>query len=371
MSDRHIDRIARIPLSRVPQRVQPRRRRHNASVFAPKVDACPLTEAGCGGGFSQRVGTVCDAQCAEISIARLHECLVKCNGSMHSQALRLVVAHLVVPGTVLSEARIELPGPRVQHDMALSERFVCVFDFPLAMDMGRDNGLGFKMSGQPSRIGLLPRVGGEVLWFTVEACYMWHVMCARDEGDDFVLLGVRTKDATNRDGAGVPRNDRPLVDGEHRFDTYLHEWRLNTRTGAAAERDVDDVISEFPRVNDAFVCAGARHGYAALIDTQAATLRAHGLAKYDLQSYARQDLMFPDGCFGYEPCFAAPADSGAEDDGYVLGFVTHAEAGTSELWVTKADDFAAGAVARIMLPQRVPPGFHGRWIARTTYERAP
>ena len=273
-------------------------------------------------------------------------------------------------GTIKRTVPVDLPGPRVQHDMALSDAYVCVFDFPLAMDFDRDQpALGFKMADQPSRIGLLSRAPGAdaMKWFDVEPCYMWHVMCARDDGDDFVLLGVRTRDATNVDAAGVARNDRPLVDGEHRFDSYLYEWRLNTRDGAVRERAVDDALAEFPRVNDACIAAGARHGYLALIDETATTLRAKGLAKYDLRDFGREDLLFPPGSFGYEPCFAAPDDSLGEDDGYVVGFVTDAQAETSELWVTKADDFSAGPVARVQLPQRVPPGFHGRWVPRSVF----
>lgn len=273
-------------------------------------------------------------------------------------------------GRITRKVAIELAGPRVQHDMALSEAFVCVFDFPLAMDFSRDQpALGFKMAQQACRIGLLRRHGGQddMIWFDVEPCYMWHVMCAYDEGDEFVLLGVRTRDATNIDDAGQPRNDRPLVDGEHRFDSYLYQWQLNTKTGAVSERQVDTVLAEFPRVNDAYLCKGANYGYLALIDETGTTLRAKGLARYDLKTYDRQDLMFPAGCYGYEPCFAPRDSSVREDDGYVLGFVSDTAKGTSQLWVTKADDFEAGPIARIQLPRRVPPGFHGRWIPHSQY----
>lgn len=274
-------------------------------------------------------------------------------------------------GAVKRTVPIDLAGPRVQHDMALSDRYVCVFDFPLGMDFGVDRpALGFKMVDQPSRIGLLPRDPADdgMRWFDVAPCYMWHVLCAYDEGDEFVLLGVRTRDATNRDSEGKPRNDRPMVDGEHRFDSYLYEWRLNIATGAVREGNVDDLLAEFPRVNDAYVSSGARYGYIAIVDEEAQTLRAKGIAKYDLRDFSRQDLFFPPDSFGYEPCFAAPDDSVAEDDGYIVNFVTDAVRGTSELWVTQADDFAAGPVARVQLPQRVPPGFHGRWIPAAVYD---
>jgi carotenoid cleavage dioxygenase len=52
----------------------------------------------------------------------------------------------------------------------------------------------------------------------------------------------------------------------------------------------------------------------------------------------------------------------AEDDGYVVGFVWNEQEARSEVWVTDARHFADGPVARILLPQRVPNGFHGTWV---------
>jgi len=46
----------------------------------------------------------------------------------------------------------------------------------------------------------------------------------------------------------------------------------------------------------------------------------------------------------------------------MIGYVSNEAEKTSELWITAASDYAAGPVARIKLPRRVPPGFHGRWI---------
>ena len=273
-------------------------------------------------------------------------------------------------GRIARTVDIDLPGPRVQHDMAISGKYVCVFDFPLAVDLREDApALGFKMTPMPSRIGLLSRadLDAPVRWFEAEPCYMWHVMCAYDDGDDFVLLGVRTHEATDVDAEGKHRGDRPLVDGEHRFDSYLHEWRINTATGAVTERDVDDALAEFPRVNDRYMARRQHVGYLALVDGDAPTLRAKGIARYDLDDYSRQDVLFPEACYGYEPCFAPKMGATDEDEGYILNFVTDSERGTSELWVTDAQHFAQGPVARVKLPRRVPPGFHGRWIEASKY----
>lgn len=272
-------------------------------------------------------------------------------------------------GRITRKLPIELPGPRVQHDMALSDSAIAIFDFPLGIDAEREgDALGFRMVDQPSRIGLVSRQIGEddVQWFEVEPCYMWHVMCSYDEGDDFVLLGVRSANAANHD-ASHDRDDRPTVDGEHRFDTVLHEWRLNRRTGKASERDVDTVLAELPRVNDAYVSSGAHYGYAGLLDENAPTFRFKGIAKYDLRTYARQDLLFPAGWVCNEPNFVPVDNPRAEDDGYVMAFVTDTVSLASEFWIIRADAFDQGPVARLALPQRVPAGFHGRWVPRSSY----
>lgn len=51
-----------------------------------------------------------------------------------------------------------------------------------------------------------------------------------------------------------------------------------------------------------------------------------------------------------------------EDDGYPLMFVCDKTTNTAEFVVLEAGDMAAAPVARGLLPQRVPFGFHGSWI---------
>ena len=63
-----------------------------------------------------------------------------------------------------------------------------------------------------------------------------------------------------------------------------------------------------------------------------------------------------------EGVFAADPDGTAEDDGWVLVVVTDATTDASDLVVLDARDVAAGPVARVHLPQRVPFGFHGNWF---------
>ena len=271
-------------------------------------------------------------------------------------------------GKITRYTPVPLPGPRVQHDMAISDRFICVFDFPLMMDFDRSgqDSLGFILNEEmPARIGLVDRydLKADVKWFEVSPCFMWHLSSAWDEGDEFVLVGARIEGATRMDSHGKVHDDLPLVDGEHRFDSHPFMWCLNVKTGAVREMQLDDAYVEFPRVNDANICSGARYSYMAEIQIGEATLKAGGLIKYDLKSQTSQKISFPENHFGYEASFAPRDGATAEDDGYVVGYVTNESDLTTEFWITPSQNFDGGPIARIKLPQKVPPKFHGRWLS--------
>ena len=83
--------------------------------------------------------------------------------------------------------------------------------------------------------------------------------------------------------------------------------------------------------------------------------------------YVQHD--FAPGVYGSEPAFAPrtgaqAGDPDAEDDGYVVTFVTDLEKGTSAALVLNARDFTAPPLAEIELPQRVPAGFHATWMSQ-------
>jgi carotenoid cleavage dioxygenase len=270
-------------------------------------------------------------------------------------------------GPIRRVTPVELPGPRIQHDLAISDRFACVFDFPLRIDLGRagQDSLGFVFDdAAPARFGLVDRrdEAAPVRWFEAAPCFMWHLSSAWDEGDEFVLVGARIEHPTRLDARGRARNDGPIVDGEHRFDARPYMWRLDLASGVVRERPLDDLWVEFPRVNDAHVCSGARYSYMVELDSAAPTVKGCGLLKYDVERGRRERLRLPPGLVGNEASFA-PRDGGSgEDDGYLLAFVTSEAELTSELWIIPAQALEAGPVARVKLPQKVAPKFHGRWI---------
>jgi len=52
----------------------------------------------------------------------------------------------------------------------------------------------------------------------------------------------------------------------------------------------------------------------------------------------------------------------AEDDGWLMGLVIDKARQTTDLVILDAARFEAEPLARITVPHRIPPGFHGNWI---------
>ncbi|MDI2125884.1 carotenoid oxygenase family protein [Yinghuangia seranimata] len=266
-------------------------------------------------------------------------------------------------GKVAHTADIGLPGPRLPHDMAITENHVVLMDLPLIQDQEARLQGRYRIHFErelPSRFAVLPRRGdsASVRWFEAAPGYIYHVVNAWEEGDEIVMDVCRVKDPQHQ-----PRIRHPLARmlAYLRLDAQLWRYRFDLRTGRTTEGPRDDDNTEFPMVDSRVVGRRNRFGYAVHIAPED-TLLFDGLVRYDLHTGERQDHRFGPGRWGSEAPFA-PRDGGTEeDDGYLVSFVTDEREGRSEVVVLDAADLAAGPVCRILLPQRVPTGFHSCWV---------
>ena len=64
-----------------------------------------------------------------------------------------------------------------------------------------------------------------------------------------------------------------------------------------------------------------------------------------------------------EPLFVPRSSTSAEDDGYLIVLVYQQVSNTSEFHILDSRDITAEPIARVLLPHRVPYGFHGNWVA--------
>ncbi|MGH3677442.1 MAG: carotenoid oxygenase family protein [Mycobacterium sp.] len=243
---------------------------------------------------------------------------------------------------------LDVPALTMMHDFALTAEHVIFMDLPVVFN------LEIAMKAEPdmpyrwddnygARLGVLRRDDpfGEVRWFDIDPCYVFHVANAFDTGNSIVLQAVRYPELWRNDGG---------------FDTdgVVWSWTIDLQTGKVAERQLDDRAVEFPRIDDRLAGLPARY---------AVSVGTNELVRYDLNSGAAVEHSFGPSRPGeavFVPSSNGPADEG---NGWYLGYVYDPGRDGSDLVIIDASDFAGEPVARIKLPQRVPYGFHGNWIS--------
>ena len=87
------------------------------------------------------------------------------------------------------------------------------------------------------------------------------------------------------------------------------------------------------------------------------------LIKHDLDRGSKQTHEFGPGRVAGEFVFVPRAPDAAEDDGWLMGFVTEADGASTGLEILEARHFTAPPIATVRLPHRIPPGIHGRLAA--------
>ncbi|MBB5918294.1 carotenoid cleavage dioxygenase [Nocardia transvalensis] len=259
-------------------------------------------------------------------------------------------------GDLVHSEPLEVPGPTMMHDFAITEHYVLWLDLPAVfragsagMPYGWDDNYG-------ARIGVLPRSGGPVRWIEIDPCYVFHVGNAREDASGAIVLdAVRYTPAAFIGAWHAPGGDDRLRTRVHHATTsergVLHRWTIDPRAGTVREQRLDDRAVEFPTVRDEVVGRPNRYLY---------TMGGAGLVKYDTERGAAAEYVAGAGDHLGEAVFVPAAGASAEDDGWLLTIATPGDGSASRLLVLDATDLHD--VAAVRLPRRVPRGFHGSWI---------
>ncbi len=258
-------------------------------------------------------------------------------------------------GELVQSEVIDVPGPTMIHDFAITDKHVIFMDLPIVFDLDLaiqgtmpyrwDNDYG-------ARVGVMPRStdeqitsGADVQWFEVEPCYVFHPMNAYVDDDDRVVV----------DTARYPK----LWDGSSEdFKDYamLHRWSFDLASGKVSETALDDRAVEFPRVAEHLTGLKNRFGYGA------GGGEGSAIVKYDLEKGTSQMCeLGPNGMPG-EPVFVPAENPESEDHGWLMTYVYDKSRDGSDFVLYDARDLSAEPVAVVELPQRVPFGFHGSWL---------
>jgi len=272
------------------------------------------------------------------------------------------VRHVVLSpdGRVVREAVIGVRhGPSV-HDCAITARYAIILDLPVTFSMRTlIDGHPFPYTWNPAhqaRVGLLPRHGADadIIWCNVDPCYVFHIANAYDTEDGRVILDVIAYATMFAESLKGP-------DGTSRG---LERWTLDPVSRSVHRRTVDASPQEFPRIDERRFGLPYRYAYATALpkDRDAQTVSDTRLFKHDLHDGTRTVHEFGAGRIPGEFVFVPAYADADEDEGWLIGLVIDRGTDTTDLVIIDARDFAGEPPARIRIPHRVPPGFHGNWL---------
>lgn len=274
-------------------------------------------------------------------------------------------------GELLRSVPIEVPEVPLMHDFAITEHYVVFFDLPVVADPAVPNAMPFKWNdAHEPRIGIMPRIGtgADVVWISVEPCWIIHAANAReDEHGRVVLEGNRV--VPNSWDVSWARLGGYVTHGPGNLDTrnplpeaFLHRWTFDLTSKTVQEQSLDDRAIEFPTINFERTGLSHRHVYAVGYPRLGGP-DGYELIKYDTHTGTDEVRRFGTTQVPGEADFITAPGSSNEDDGWLFSFVTGIGDAPSEMLVLDATNFTGEPVARIVLPTRVPYGFHGTWVS--------
>jgi carotenoid cleavage dioxygenase len=270
-----------------------------------------------------------------------------------------VAFHVIDPaGKVARSFSVDLAAPTMIHDFVLTERYIVLFCCPAVFDLAAaKQGKPF-LQWRPelgTRIGLIALDGSATRWIETDAFFVFHFANAFERGGQIVV------DYVQHDALVLSYSAQP-----HQPPT-LHRLTIDLASGRVSDAQVAAPVTEFPRVNDALNALPTRFVYA---PTLTATLQqAHPpsatfntMMKIDSETGTVESHDLGNRIAG-EATFIRRGTDG-EDDGYLALFAFDPVGQTSDLLLLDAKQVDADPVAVIRMPQRVPQGLHGNWIAK-------
>jgi len=274
------------------------------------------------------------------------------------------IRHVVIDagGKVIREQPVTVNHGPMIHDCAFTGRFVIILDLPVTFSMKTmvaGHGFPYRWNpDHPARVGLMPRNGTEadIIWCNVAPAYAFHIANAYDAEDGRVVLDLCVYDTMFGEGAQGPDTG----------SRGLERWTADPVTRTVEIRTIDTAPQEFPRPDERFFGQPYRYVWSLALPPRpdehfslATALYAHDLATGERQTHDFGPARHPG-----EFVFVPGGPDSPEGNGWLIGFVIDMNSGTTDLVILDAQRFAETPVARIHLPHRVPPGFHGNWISK-------
>jgi carotenoid cleavage dioxygenase len=263
-------------------------------------------------------------------------------------------------GRLRSSEVVDVRQSTMIHDFAITDRDVVFWEGPVLFDMD----LAVRMVSEPnstimpfvwrpeygSRIGVMPLGGpaSAIRWVEVdEPCFVFHGINAHRAGEDVVI--------------DVCRLERIFADSSVGSPPRWHRWTVDTSGPSLRLRDEvqSEIVGDLPTIDRRRAGRANRYAYRAELRPGHEADFA-GVTRRDDRT-GREVRWDPGRARSAGEWLFVPSGD-AEDAGFLLSYVFDRRDESSALVVLDAADVAAGPVATVQLPQRVPYGFHATWV---------
>jgi len=268
-------------------------------------------------------------------------------------------------GKLTHSVEIDLPNPVMIHDFLITREHVVFFDSPAIFDFHGFQETGTVIKWAPeagTRIGIMPRDGrgDDVRWLEIPTAYVFHFLNAWTEGERDERVRIF---GTPSPWVGLDFDNDVRPEGVD-LNTYMTEWTVDLEADTVSTRRLSQLPGEFCKVADAVAGVPHRYGYMSSFSTgECDGPYFDGVTQLDLERETETTWSEPGKIVG-ETAFAPDVEdtSGDELAGWVVAYAHARDGSSSEFLVIDAHDVAAGPIARIPMPRRVPLGFHGNWM---------
>lgn len=262
-------------------------------------------------------------------------------------------------GNLVKTFAVTLSTPTMIHDFVLTEHHIVLLACPAVFDIKAAEAGQSVLQWRPNlgtRIGVVGLDGSPPAWLEADPFFVFHFANGFERGGHIVVDYVR-HDALH---LGQATDNRKMP--------TFHQMSIDPANRRIVDFEIADMIVEFPRVNDTLDALPTRFVFLptltdALSLTKPPSAAFNTIVKVDTETGNAVRHDFGSRLAG-EAVFIPRAANGGEDDGYLAVFVFDPLNRTSDFVLLDAADIEADPVAVVRLPQRVPQGLHGTWIAK-------
>ncbi|MGN6694366.1 MAG: carotenoid oxygenase family protein [Aquihabitans sp.] len=240
------------------------------------------------------------------------------------------------------------------HDFTITASSIVLFVGPLEFDFEAMFSGGGLLAWKPDlgmQIAVISRATGDVRWVRTDPFWVWHFANAFDR---------TTATGATEIVVDFTQWSRSMIAGDGPITGAITRAVIDPATGTYRAEHYDDRGAEFSRIDDRLTGQEHRH-FITTTRTDAVPAGEKNLLQ-QIDTVTGAIARWDSGDHVFEEVCFLPGPGSEPGNGFYATFRTDRTTLESDFVLVSADDVAAGPVARIPLPHRVPCGLHGNWF---------